>query len=285
MERIVLIAVETTSEEQEILELLRRAPVAPRQAAHLLALTLPRPLSKSHFDEKGYHFQPSKLRLLRIAWNHSNEETVTEAGLQLAEQLSHLQHNGEEEALQILARIIEQGDTRGYGVKAQVYMMAWSRCQDASAKKKLASQAEQAFLDGMKHRDARCALRLAHALWPGRMLRRSLERAKACWLLAAEWGERLRTLARFGYAVKPRPPSAPWKNNPDADASVCLEYVLETAEASTTSQCIPGLFYYLRPGVSREEHLRMWTVEPNDSKTVEQFLRAMTHRNSFARVF
>jgi len=188
----------------------------------------------------------------------------------LAEDLDRLSYR-KKQALEILDKIIANGDTRGYGVNAKVYTVAWSRSREMSQKSTLATLAQPALLNWMEHRDARCGLDLEDRLWLGRMSGKSLERAKACWLLAAEWGERLKALRRLANAVSTRDPKTRWKNNPDGDASVCLKYALETTEPSTRSACLLGLFYYLRPSMFRpeHEHLGVWTAEPGDWKASE----------------
>ncbi|KZO95068.1 hypothetical protein CALVIDRAFT_538529 [Calocera viscosa TUFC12733] len=183
--------------------------------------------------------------------------------------------------------MIEEGYAEAFATKALCYQLEWDRTVDAAKKKILASQIQQSLRQGIKRHDPWSAYILADLWWLGRVLRKDPEKAKELWLQATEWDTRKpnKGLDKFANAVVPRFVRAPWKANPDADAQMCLKYTLETDGVVPRSNCRLGLFYYLRPDMSREEHVRVWTTEPDNTKAAELFIKAINGRFFQAKVF
>ncbi|KZO95061.1 hypothetical protein CALVIDRAFT_599508 [Calocera viscosa TUFC12733] len=286
MEEIVLMAASKTSDDEEILQLLKQAPIPPREAAIKLAYSMPYPVARSNLRDQDYYFEPSKIRLLRLAY-HKDSPEASRAGLLLASRLAHSRAT-REEAVRILDQMIRDGHARAYATKALCYQKDWEYLT-GTEKKRLATIIEATLHEGMKHRDVWCARELGGLLWQGRILRRDREKAKECWLQCAEWTnderERLRTLSEFAGAIMPRYKHTPWRNNPDADASMCLQYTFETVGEFPDSTVGLGLFYYLRPDMSREDHMQIWTMEPDDTMAAEYFVEAIEHGNQRGQFF
>jgi len=180
--------------------------------------------------------------------------------------------------MRILDQVILKADAASaFSVKARAYEVIFNQSRDSEERELLASQFERALLDGRQHGDARSSAMLGDALWHGKIVEQDREIAKECWLQAAESGHpKMGGLLHIAVGVvSPRSLNAPWMKNPDADAHACLKYTLATVASKRESQCRLGLFYYLRPVMSREEHVQIWAVEPNDSKAAEKFFQAV----------
>ncbi|KZO95048.1 hypothetical protein CALVIDRAFT_538517 [Calocera viscosa TUFC12733] len=279
MEEIVLMAASKSSADEEILQLLQQAPIPPREAAGDLASSMPYPIRISHLRDEVYYFEPSKIRLLRLAY-HKDSPEASSAGLMLASRLAHGRAT-RAEAVRILDQMIGDGNTKAYAVKAQCYRKDWEKATDPE-KKRLGTIIEATLQEGMKQRDVWCARELAGLLWQGRILGRNREKAKECWLQCAEWSnderERLRSLNQLARAIIPRYMDTPWRNNPDADASMCLKITFDTVGTFGDATLRLGLFYYLRPDMSREDHMQIWTMEPDDTMAAEYFVEAIGNR-------
>jgi len=272
-EQIVMMAADEGTKDAEILKLLQTAPVSPQEAALRLANSLP-----LHNSSDRYQFMPSRARLFHVAWNDGEGECSNEAGMYLATTICHMRgRSGLEQAIQILDRILQTGDARAYSSKAKAYAIIFGQSWDKEERQMLASEYERALLIGVEQRDAWSSAALGDAYWHGKIVEKDRRFAKVFWLQAAEWGDpKLGALLHNAMdALSPRPLTAPWAKNPEADAEACLQYTLATAASPPDSRCRLGLYYYLRPGMSREEHVQIWTVEPDDSTAAENFFDAV----------
>ncbi|KZO96191.1 hypothetical protein CALVIDRAFT_564073 [Calocera viscosa TUFC12733] len=285
LETIVLLAASETTEDDLILALLSHAPIPAREAALRLVLTFPKLGRRRHED--SFNFRPSTERLLRIAWNNGGSDRVDYGGVLLSQILVHAPET-REEALWIADKMILLGAAEAHTAKAWWYLQTWKSSRDAEEKATLADQLEQTLLEGMNRRQPRASRLLGDLLWKSSVLERDRARAKACWLQGAEWPDGLwnwsEVSTRLADRLMPRSVHTPWENRPEADAATSLKYNLATALLRESS-CRLGLFYYLRPNMDREEHIRIWTVEPDDMVASEYFTAACKRGNANARRF
>ncbi|KZO96189.1 hypothetical protein CALVIDRAFT_136875 [Calocera viscosa TUFC12733] len=284
LETIVLLAASETTEDSLILSLLSHAPIPAREATARLVLSFPKLLRTR--PEDCFNFRPSALRLLRIAWNDGGSDRVDRAGVLLSQILARAPET-RDEALRIADNMILLGVAEAYAAKARCYSAIWDSSRDAEERATIADQLEQTLLDGMNRRDPSASLLFGDLLWNGGVLERDRARAKACWLQGAEWPDRVWNKSEVATRlarVLPRALNAPWMITPDADAATSLKYNLATALLPESS-CRLGLFYYLRPNMDREEHIRIWTVEPDDIAASEYFTTACKGGHVYAGRF
>ncbi|KZO96197.1 hypothetical protein CALVIDRAFT_598513 [Calocera viscosa TUFC12733] len=285
LETIVLLAASGTTEDDLILSLLSHAPIPAREAAVRLALSFPKLSGRRHED--SFDFRPPFERLVRIAWNDGGSDRVDHGGVLLSQILAQAPET-RGEALWIADKMILIGAAEAYTAKAWWYLKTWMSSRDAEEKATIADQLEQTLLEGMNRRQPQASRLLGDLLWEGSVLERDQARAKACWLQGAEWPDRLwnwsEVSTRLAERFMPRSVHTPWESRSDADAATSLKHNLATALLRSSS-CRLGLFYYLRPNMDREEHIRIWTVEPDDMVASEYFTAACKRGNANARRF